>query len=271
MIPRDFITEWRSVAPWASDEQVEQDIVLSRAAIDIFSTSQLASSLAWRGGTALHKLYLNPAARYSEDIDLVQTVAAPIGRTFDAVRKVLDPWLGEPRRVLKEGRVNLVYRFHSEGPPPMPLRLKVEINSREHFACLGHCHRQLEVSSRWWSGSATVTTYQLDELLGTKLRALYQRKKGRDLFDLWHAIEGKSVSPERVVTCFERYMLEGGSRVTRAVYEENLLRKLLDKAFRADIAPLLRPGMRWDIDRAAATILEVLISRLPGEPSRGHD
>lgn len=109
------------------------------------------------------------------------------------------------------------------------------------------------------------------ERLGTKLRALYQRKKGRDHFDPWHAIEGKSVSPERVVTCFERYMLEGGSRVTRAVYEENLLRKLLDKAFRADIAPLLRPGMRWDIDRAAATILEVLISRLTKEPSRGHD
>lgn len=263
MIPRDFITEWRSGAPWASDEQVEQDLVLSRAVIEIFRGRGLASCLAWRGGTALYKLYLRPAARYSEDIDLVQTVAAPIGETFDALRRVLDPWLGEPRRVLKEGRVNLVYRFQSESQPPIPLRLKIEINSREHFTGLGYRQPQLEVSSRWWSGAATVTSYELDELLGTKMRALYQRKKGRDLFDLWHAFEGGAVSPERVVTCFERYMVEAGARVTRALYEENLVRKLADKVFRADMTPLLRPGMSWDVDRAAATVLEVLISRLP--------
>ena len=222
MIPRDFITGWRSEAPWTSDEQVEQDLVLSRAVIEIFRVQELASCLAWRGGTALHKLYFRPAARYSEDIDLVQTVSAPIGNTFNALRQVLDPWLGEPRRVLKEGRVNLVYRFQSEGLPSMPLRLKVEINSREHFSSLGHRRQQLDVRSRWWSGTATVTSYELDELLGTKLRALFQRKKGRDLFDLWYAIEGRAVSPERVVACFELYMRAAGTRVTRAVFEENL-------------------------------------------------
>ena len=31
MIPRDFITEWRIVAPWPSVELVEQDLVISRA------------------------------------------------------------------------------------------------------------------------------------------------------------------------------------------------------------------------------------------------
>ena len=40
------------------------------------------------------------------------------------------------------------------------------------------------MASRWFTGAAKVLTYDLDELLGTKLRALYQRKKGRDLFDL---------------------------------------------------------------------------------------
>jgi predicted nucleotidyltransferase component of viral defense system len=154
LIPRDFITEWRSDAPWTSDEQVEQDLVLSRAVIEIFRVKELASSLAWCGGTALHKMYLRPAARYSEDIDLVQTVPAPIRDTFDCLRQVLDPWLGEPRRVLKEGRVNLVYRFQSESLPPTPLRLKVEMNSREHFSSLGLSCLPLDVSSRWWSGTA---------------------------------------------------------------------------------------------------------------------
>lgn len=270
MIPRDFITEWRSEAPWTSDEQVEQDLVLSRAVIEIFRVRELASSLAWRGGTALHKMYLRPAARYSEDIDLVQTVPAPIGDTFDAVRQVLDPWLGEPRRVLKEGRVNLVYRFQSESLPPISLRLKVEINSREHFSALGLSCLQLDVSSRWWRGTAAVTTYELDELLGTKLRALFQRKKGRDLFDLWYAIEGQAVSPEQVVACFQVYMRAAGARVTRAVFEENLARKLTDKVFRADLTPLLRPGMSWNVERCAQIVLQTLISRLSGEPWRSR-
>lgn len=73
MIPKDFITEWRAHAPWVSDRQVEQDLVISRALVELFSRPTIANALAFRGGTALYKLHLRPAARYSEDIDLVQT------------------------------------------------------------------------------------------------------------------------------------------------------------------------------------------------------
>ncbi len=271
MIPRDFVTEWRLDAPWTSDEQVEQDLVISRAVVEIFRVEQLARSLAWRGGTALHKLYLHPAARYSEDIDLVQVIPEPIGETFDALRAILDPWLGKPKRVLKEGRVNLVYRYLSEQLPPMPMRLKIEINSREHFSALGLAHLPFEVRSRWWSGTATVTCFELDELLGTKLRALFQRKKGRDLFDLWHAVEQGKASPERIVECFDRYMAESSQRVTRAVYEESFAGKLDDPVFRADMTPLLRSGLSWDVDRAAGAVMEALISRLPGDPWRARN
>lgn len=97
MIPRDYITEWRDQAPWVDDAQVEQNLVISRALIDIFSHETLRQALALRGGTALFKLHL-PAARYSEDIDLVQVKAEPAGPVLDALREVLDPWLGEPKR-----------------------------------------------------------------------------------------------------------------------------------------------------------------------------
>ena len=93
MIPQAFITEWQQFAPWSSEAQVEQDLVLSRAIIEIFSHPLLASALAFRGGTALHKLFVQPAARYSEDIDLVQVKAEPIGATVDAIREALS-WLG---------------------------------------------------------------------------------------------------------------------------------------------------------------------------------
>ncbi len=67
MIPFDFITAWRAHAPWVDNSQVEQDRVISRALVEIFAHPALADALALRGGTALSKLHLRPAARYSED------------------------------------------------------------------------------------------------------------------------------------------------------------------------------------------------------------
>jgi predicted nucleotidyltransferase component of viral defense system len=271
VIPRDLITEWRREAPWVTDEQVEQDLVISRAVAEIFRVPVLSRRLAWRGGTAIFKLYLRPAARYSEDIDLVQTGAEPIGETFDALKAALNPWLGEPRRVLKQGRVNLVYRYTSEGSPARVMKLKIEINSREHFSELGYTSVPFEVGSRWWSDSVQVTTFEFDELLATKLRALYQRKKGRDLFDLWYALDREAADPERVIGCFDRYMMEGGSSVSRAMFEENLTRKLGDPVFRADMTPLLRAGVDWDIDRAGEIVQKKLVDRLPGAPWKGAE
>jgi hypothetical protein len=137
VIPRDYISEWRAVVPWVQDFQVEQDLVISRAVVEIFSHPLLRDALAFRGGTALYKLHLKPAARYSEDIDLVQTRAEPAGPTMEALREILDPWLGKPQWKQTEGRVTFVYRFNSEDTPPIPLRLKVEINTREHFVVYG--------------------------------------------------------------------------------------------------------------------------------------
>jgi predicted nucleotidyltransferase component of viral defense system len=266
MIPHDFVTEWRAHAPWVSDLQVEQDLVISRALVELFARPAIAEGLAFRGGTALYKLHLRPAARYSEDIDLVQVVGGPIGPLLREIHAALDPWLGEPRWKQGEGRVTLVYRFESEGPPALPVKLKVEINTREHFTVFGHRDRRFEVASRWVSGTAGILTYELDELLGTKLRALFQRRKGRDLFDLAHALRSGEVMPKRVVEAFSRYMAEEENRVTRAVFERNLAQKRRDPIFAGDITPLLAPGYRWDMETAMEAVLAGVVALLPGDP-----
>jgi len=269
VIPHDYITEWRAQAPWVEDFQVEQDLVISRALVEIFSDPLLKEALAFRGGTALYKLHLKPAARYSEDIDLVQTRAEAAGPMMDAVREKLNPWLGDPRWKQTEGRVTFVYRFSSEGNPPIPLKLKVEINTREHFAVHGFRRMPFAVESRWFEGSCEIQTYELDELLGTKLRALYQRKQGRDLFDLATALEIGAVKPERIVETFSAYMEHEGGRVTRAQFEENLSNKLQDPQFTGDISPLLADGFAWDIEEAAPIVSSRLIELLPGDPWKG--
>jgi len=269
MIPKDFITEWRAHAPWVADRQVEQDLVISRALVELFAREPIANALAFRGGTALYKLHIRPAARYSEDIDLVQTAAGEIGPVLDAIHEALDSWLGKPQWKQSEGRVTLSYRFESEELPPVRLKLKIEINSREHFTVFGLRKHPFEVKSRWFTGTADVHTYELDELLGTKLRALYQRKKGRDLFDLGLALAHEGVSAERIVACFARYMDEGGARVTRAMFEQNLAAKKTDKVFTADMTPLLAAGRAWNFDEAFDSVWRELVGRLPGDPWKG--
>jgi predicted nucleotidyltransferase component of viral defense system len=245
------------------DIQVEQDLVICRALAELFSHPLLAQSLAFRGGTALYKLYIKPPARYSEDIDLVQMRAEPAGPVMEALRAVLDPWLGQPRWKQTEGRMTFVYRFSSEDTPPIGMRLKVETNTREHFAVHGFKYVPFEVSSRWFEGKCQIPTYELAELLGTKMRALYQRKKSRDLFDLATALEHTDVDPGRIVEAFLAYMEHGGHRVTRALYEQNLQNKLTDPQFSGDISPLLANGYAWDMTEAAQQVTEALIQRLP--------
>jgi predicted nucleotidyltransferase component of viral defense system len=264
VIPRDYILEWRQHAPWPEDSQVEQDLVISRALIEIFSHPLLHGALAFRGGTALYKLHLT-AARYSEDIDLVQTRSEPAGPMMDALRSVLDPWLGAPRWKQTEGRVTLAYRFNSEGVPPLPLRLKVETNTREHFSVYGYKEIAFSMSSRWFTGLCRIHTYELDELLGTKLRALYQRKQGRDLFDMGLGLNHLSANGERIVAAFKKYMEHEGHFVSRAAFERNLALKLQDSAFVEGIGPLLAPTTKWDKTDAIERI-NGLIAMLPGDP-----
>lgn len=266
MIPRDYITAWRATVPWVDDSQVEQDLIISRTLVEIFSEKELASNLAFRGGTALHKLHFRSAARYSEDVDLVQIRAGAIGPVLTALHKKLDPWLGAPQRSQSEGRVTLNYRFLSEDAPPLRLRLKVEINSREHFTVFGYKTVSFKVDSRWFRGSARIVTYELEELLATKLRALYQRRKGRDLFDLALALEKTKVDPKRIVQAFGEYMDHEGHKVTRALFERSLAAKLRNPQFIADIGPLLASSCKYDRDKAAELVLHRLVALVPGEP-----
>lgn len=163
------------------------------------------------------------------------------------------------------------YRFESEETPSIPLRLNVEINSREHFAVYGFKRIPFSVASRWFEGSSEINSYELDELLGTKLPALYQRKQGRDIFDLATALNRPAVDPDRIVGAFSEYMSRDGLRVTRAQFEKNIAAKLDDPEFAADIGPLLASGFTWDIRKAAPVVSSRIIELLPGDQWKGKE
>lgn len=265
MIPKAYITEWTAIAPWKSNEQVEQDLVISRALVAIFAADFLANELAFRGGTALHKLYLSPPPRYSEDIDLVQVNEGNIGEILDGIRKVLNPWF-ELKAKYKKTAIShkLIYRFQAEFAPNPNMRLKIEINTREHFSELDLVKFPFKMNSKWFTGDCKITTYHLEELLGTKLRALYQRSKGRDLFDLYQAFNKKTdIDLPKVIACYRTYMQASGVDLpTKEQYIKNIETKMQDSEFTGDTIGLIKPNEEWNSQAAFHFIKMEILDKL---------
>jgi len=272
MIDEASLNAWKYVAPWLEKEYIEQDLIISRALVDIFNHETLAKMLVFRGGTALQKLFYskNPT-RYSEDIDLVQIKAGPIGSIFDGLKEALEPWLGKPKKKIGEGRITLIYRLQPNVLGNVGIKLKVEINTREHFSAFDVVCVPFEVDSPWYTGKTNIVTYCLEELLGTKTRALYQRKKGRDLYDLAIAIRLLPIDIDKVLVCFNKYMEFMGLKISRAEFEKNLLQKKSMDSFREDILSLLAIGnTQHDFEQDLTLVMEKLIAKLPGESWKGE-
>jgi len=262
MVKKEAIIEWKEFLPWQKDEMIEQDLIICRALVALFSDEYLAKHLAFRGGTTLHKLYLQPQQRYSEDIDLVQINADPIKETIERVRQALS-FLGKPVIKQKAHNNTLVFRFQSEIPPIIPIRLKIEINCREHFNVLGLSQYDFSVKNQWFTGNCKITTYHLEELLGTKLRALYQRRKGRDLFDLYKALTMQSVNTENIIRCYREYIgFVVDNPPTQKEYLQNMELKIQDSEFLDDINLLLRPDDNYNPLEAWELVKNQLIEKL---------
>lgn len=265
MIPQLFIQEWHENVSWDTDAMVEQDLIICRALISIFSDEFLASQLAFRGGTALHKLYLQPQPRYSEDIDLVQIVPGPIKPILYRLGEVLD-WLPNRSTAQKKHSNKMYFKFDSEMLPVEHLRLKIEINCFEHFYVLGLVKVPFKMKNGWFSGEADLTTYHFEELMGTKLRALYQRKKGRDLFDMHKGLTARECDIEKVLQCYKKYMEFVVERApSYKEYVQNMQEKMEDREFLTDVNKLLRPGTVFNPQEAYQLVYEKLIDKMEGK------
>ncbi len=266
MIPISHLQAWTAQAPWPDLRQVEQDLVICRALCDLFSSEQLKGKIAFRGGTAIHKLLFKRPLRYSEDIDLVQTTPEPIGKTVDEIRAAL-AWLGKCKREQAPHSMHMVFKFTPEAGGS-PLKLKVEINTREQENLHDLKTYPFVVSSDWYNAQAEIVSFEPEELFGTKLRALLQRNKNRDLFDLNEGLSQLGLDCNRVVACFQHYLGLEGRPISRANAEERMLKKL-NQSLTEDIAPLLPPGVGFTDDDAIVAFGRVwaeLITRLPGDP-----
>jgi predicted nucleotidyltransferase component of viral defense system len=208
-------------------------------------------------------LYLKPQIRYSEDIDLVQINSELINPILQRIRERL-VFLGTKRTVKQHIHSNTIaYRFETELPPVVNMRLKIEINTREHLNILGLQEIPYEVKSAWFSGQCNITGYEVEELLGTKLKALYQRKKGRDLFDLYWALTRLNIDTEKVIHCYNVHMKNAVNKPpTQKQFLINMNEKITDMEFTGDIRLVLKQGIEFDNEVAWEVVKRELINKL---------
>lgn len=257
MIPEAAITAWAGTHPWPTRAQIEQDLLLSRALVAIAAHPYLGEELAFRGGTALHKLHLARPYRYSEDLDYVRASAGGIRELTRALTDVgHELGLEVSTRISEHPKVY----FRALSERGLKIRIKVEVNTHERSPAHAHPLVRHEVNSRWWSGSADVRTFVPAELVATKIRALYQRSKGRDLFDLWLALTQLDVDPHDVLAAFATYRPHG---LTSVPAMTNLRAKLTDPRFRDDLEPLLvAVPAGYAIETAAELVIDELLRKL---------
>lgn len=267
MIPVSYLQQWRQQAPWPDLRQVEQDLIICRALCDLFCKPELSEKIAFRGGTAINKLLFKQPLRYSEDIDLVQITPEPIGTTLDSIRDAL-AWLGKCNYKQAGHSTHLLFKFTPEANPETPLKIKVEINTREHQSFFGTQRYPFAINSDWYQRKTDIVSFSPEELFGTKLRALLQRRKNRDLFDLYEGLKQLPLDTTSLIACFEHYLSLEGKPISRAMAEQRMLEKL-NRQLIEDIAPLLPSHVRFD-DKEAITAFNTiwfkLITNLKGEP-----
>jgi len=267
LIPRGAITEWQARVPWPQPVQVEQDLILTRLMVEIANHNLLGGELVLRGGTCLHKLHLPEPLRYSEDLDYVRRTHSGIKEYINALRDIGAELSLEVSNVNSSGQMVHVYLDAEPTVPPGRIRVKVEINIAETQPFRDTIALPLAVESQWFEGAADVPTYLLEELMGTKLRALYQREKGRDLFDLWLNVPERTDADE-VVAAFNHYM--GEAAFTYPQLRQNLRDKLDSDEFNSDLAALVTEvPAEYDVVRAADVVMEALGSRLHNAPPLG--
>lgn len=282
---QSHLTRWQAHAPWPKKSQLEQDLRLSRGVAAIFSDDVLSRHLAMRGGTVLHKAHLAPASRYSEDIDLVLTKSMDHDELERHLVRVLKPVLGEPstrkmdkawlavRNVMKPSEImRIKFQFTPLGLS-RPETIKVEVNLNEEHALYPLVDVGLQtLDDDGEQQQVSVRSYDINEMLGTKTRALMQRKQGRDLFDLWHAHTLSAanqtlykVDGQKAMEAFCWYLQNEGTSMTFDEADAALAERLKDRSFCQDMDTLLRPGLpQFDVQAAARVVRAEFLKKLPG-------
>lgn len=172
-------------------------------------TSAYGENLLFKGGTALNKLYFPETWRYSEDLDLGVDGAyrgseEELATALDdaARRSGIDFEVTQHREMQNDGYpthyVDIDVQYTAVLGHKNTTSVDVMVDDYVAFGSVEHVHQYEDVPE------FTVTAYSLEEIFAEKLRALYQRTRARDYYDLYRMVSEAEVDDSVIRPAFER-------------------------------------------------------------------
>lgn len=152
--------------------------------LDIFFRIIKPKTIFFKGGTALRLLY--GSDRFSEDLDFtVPSKKNPFELAKQTVFKLKSEIADisiKPIKTLTGASAKITLRGFS---PNQPLTIKLDFSLREHVLMPQVAAIR---SGTPVAGISLVDAVSKEEILAEKIRAIVNRKKGRDLYDLWYLL-----------------------------------------------------------------------------------
>ncbi|HEC13315.1 MAG TPA: WYL domain-containing protein [Acidiferrobacteraceae bacterium] len=192
---------------------VEKDYVLGWLLAGISNHSELGNAWVFKGGTCLKKCYFE-TYRFSEDLDFT----LPDATTLDEIRlrqifNDISEWVYDqagiecPHDTFRfevyknkrggisaEGRVGYRGPMQRRGDSP---RIKLDLTSDELLVLKSTLREVHHPYSDKPDGGIQVQCYSYEEVFAEKIRALAERERPRDLYDVVHLFRHTSERPDR--------------------------------------------------------------------------
>lgn len=212
------------VAEWGLREDViEKDYVIGWLLWGISTSDELRSSWVFKGGTCLKKCYIE-TYRFSEDLDFSVLPGGPVKpeELETIIGKVLT-------RIYEESGIDFSikqpsFKYFSDhhcaegsiyyrGPrnSPNPSRIKLDIAGNEKIVNPSVLREIIHSYSDAFGKETKVRCYSFDEIFAEKLRAMGQRSRPRDLYD--------------IVLLFRRNDLQAEPKHIRGILEQKCAHK----------------------------------------------
>lgn len=255
---KDRLTVWADTIGIPNLALAEHDLRLTHALAGIYASPELKGVLAFKGGTALNKGYFGKFSRLSVDLDFnligppreVVKKGAPVRKAVEAILREQDADY-DFKFNYRADQTTLLARYAPQtGGARQPL--KIELSLRESVPVLGLVEKNIPAPD---GAPIKVKTYSLEELLSTKIRALHDRKKGRDIFDL-HCARTFELNGSALRKLVYYYFFRAGKIFSWKTLRANLEAKAADKRFGDDIRPFVRPDVSFDAPSAVRDFLE---------------
>jgi len=250
------LKNWADEQGFADLTLTELDYRLTKTLEMIYQDSFLSERLYLKGGTVINKVYLGESSRLSVDLDFNH-----IGQKEQVLKE---------RQTIRERIVNLLKKQDSSYSvrwkrryPQTTIkakyktlsgqsqRLKVEISHIERFPILKSVKQRLKTPT----GQVSITTYQLEELTATKLRAFFERLKGRDVYDLHFIFK---LGLQKVVTrkMFLYYFYRSRKVFNPKIHYKDLAMRYSSDKYVDDVTNFINPKVKFSLKEASNQIIK---------------